>query len=79
MDVLNDKKLDIALGNSRKTKTWKNKPVLWSELLDRMAQPTRTSETLAEYRTMTKDQQSNIKDVGGFVRQITITPTSKSK
>lgn len=67
MDVLNDKKLDIALGNSRKTKTWKNKPVLWSELLDRMAQPTRTSETLAEYRAMTKDQQSNIKDVGGFV------------
>lgn len=67
MDVLNEKKLDIALGNSRKTKTWKNKPVLWSELLDRMAQPTRTSETLAEYRAMTKDQQSNIKDVGGFV------------
>lgn len=67
MDVLNDKKLDIALGNSRKTKTWKNKPVLWSELLDRMAQPTRTSETLAEYRAMTKDQQSSIKDVGGFV------------
>lgn len=55
MDVLNDKKLDIALGNSRKTKTWKNKPVLWSELLDRMAQPTRTSETLAEYRAMTKE------------------------
>ncbi len=67
MDVLNDKKLDIALGNSRKTKTWKNKPVLWSELLDRMAQPTRTSETLAEYCAMTKDQQSSTKDVGGFV------------
>lgn len=67
MDVLYDKQLDIALGNSRKTKTWKNKPVLWSELLDRMSKPTRTSETLAEYRTMTRDQQSNIKDVGGFV------------
>lgn len=67
MDVLHDKQLDIALGNSRKTKTWKNKPVLWSALLDRMAKPTRTSETLAEYRAMTRDQQSDIKDVGGFV------------
>lgn len=67
MDVLHDKQLDIALGNSRKTKTWKNKPVLWSELLDRMAKPTRTPETLAEYRAMTRDQQSDIKDVGGFV------------
>lgn len=67
MDVLHDKQLDIALGNSRKTKIWKNKPVLWSALLDRMAKPTRTSETLAEYRAMTRDQQSDIKDVGGFV------------
>lgn len=67
MDVLHDKQLDIALGNSRKTKTWKNKPVLWSELLERMAKPTRTPETLAEYRAMTRDQQSDIKDVGGFV------------
>lgn len=67
MDVLHDKQLDIALGNSRKTKNWKNKPVLWSALLDRMAKPTRTSETLAEYRAMTRDQQSDIKDVGGFV------------
>ena len=27
MNVRNDKALDIALGNSRKTKNWKNKPM----------------------------------------------------
>ena len=67
MTVQNDKALDIALGNSRKTKTWKNKPILWSELLDRMSTATRTPETVAEYKAMSRDQQSEIKDVGGFV------------
>lgn len=67
MNVRNDKALDIALGNSRKTKTWKNKPVKWSALLDRLAKETRTPETVAEYKAMGRNQQSEIKDVGGFV------------
>lgn len=67
MNVQNDKALDIALGNSRKTKTWKNKTVRWSELLDRLSTATRKPETMAEYKAMTRDQQSQIKDVGGFV------------
>lgn len=68
MDALkNDKSLDVALGNSRKTKTWKNRPMQWSELLARMAKETRTPETVAEYRALGREQQSEIKDVGGFV------------
>lgn len=67
MQIQTDKALDVALGNSRKSKTWKNKTILWSELLDRVAVTTRTPETVAEYKAMTRDQQANIKDVGGFV------------
>ena len=67
MTVQFDKALDIALGNSRKTKAWKNKPTLWSELLDRLKNTTRTPETVAEYKAMGRNQQSEIKDVGGFV------------
>ena len=67
MIVQYDKALDVALGNSRKTKTWKNKPMQWSELLARMAKETRTPETVAEYKRMGREQQSDIKDVGGFV------------
>lgn len=67
MQVQFDRALDVALGNSRKTKTWKNKPLRWSELLDRLANVTRTPETVAEYKAMTRAQQSDIKDVGGFV------------
>ena len=62
-----DKALDVALGNSRKTKTWKNKTLTWGELLDRLANTTRTAETVAEYKAMGRDRQSDIKDVGGFV------------
>ena len=67
MDVLNDRPLDVALGNTRKTKTWKNKPMLWSELLDRLSTTTRTAETVAEYKAMSRNRQSEVKDVGGFV------------
>ena len=67
MTVQYDKALDVALGNSRKTKAWKNKTMKWSELLDRMSTATKTPETVAEYKAMTRDQQSEIKDVGGFV------------
>ena len=67
MNIKNDKALDIALGNSRKTKTWKNRSMTWSELLDRLAKETRTPETVAEYKAMGRNQQSEIKDVGGFV------------
>ena len=67
MTLQYDKKLDVALGNSRKTKNWKNRPMQWSELLERMSKTVRTSETVAEYRAMTRDQQSERKDQGGFV------------
>ena len=67
MNIQHDQHLDVALGNSRKTKTWKNQPTKWSELLDRLATTTRTPETVAEYKAMGRDQQSEIKDVGGFV------------
>ena len=67
MQVKHDKPLDIAHGNSRTTKTWKNKSVLWSELLERLSTPTRTPETMAEYKAMSRDKQSAVKDVGAFV------------
>ena len=67
MILQHDKALDIATGNSRKTKTWKNKTVKWSDLLDRLSTTTRTPETMAEYKAMGQTKQSEVKDVGGFV------------
>ena len=47
MQITFDKPMHVAIGNSRKTKTWKNKTLLWSELLDRLTTTTRTPETVA--------------------------------
>ena len=67
MQVKYDISLDIATGISRKAKTWKNAPIMWSSLLDRLEGTTRTAETLAEYKAMSKAQKAEQKDIGGFV------------
>ena len=59
--------LRIAVGRNRYEKKWKNKTVTWAALLSRISETVRTHETAAEYRNMRKDEQSQIKDIGGFV------------
>ena len=59
--------ITIATGKSRKETAWKNREMLWSDLLTKLAETTRTRETLEEYKKMGKPQQDEIKDVGGFV------------
>ena len=62
-----DGPVTIAVGRSRKETNWKNREMLWSELVSRFSQTTRTAETYDEYVKMPKSQQDAIKDVGGFV------------
>ncbi|EPY2302350.1 virulence-associated E domain-containing protein [Clostridium sporogenes] len=62
-----DGSIAIATGKSRKETHWKNKNVLWSELVKKLSNTTRTPETYAEYRKMAKSEKDRIKDVGGFV------------
>ena len=57
----------IATGSSAKTKKWKNKSLLWSELLKKLSTTTRTPETVADYKKLSKAERDRIKDVGGFV------------
>mgnify|MGYP003320650560 CR=1 FL=1 len=57
----------IAVGDSRKSTNWKNKELLWSELVQKLELVTRTRETAAEYKLMAKPKRDELKDVGGFV------------
>ncbi|MBP2643832.1 MAG: hypothetical protein H6Q67_1719 [Firmicutes bacterium] len=59
--------LTISIGKSRKETEWKNKQLLWSDLLRKLSHTIRTHETVAEYDAMTKTEQDAIKDVGAFV------------
>ena len=59
--------IDLATGSSRVTKKWRNKHWQWSELVQRCSETQRTNETAAEYARMSREEQSQVKDVGGFV------------
>ncbi|MBS1776019.1 MAG: hypothetical protein JSS64_07035 [Bacteroidetes bacterium] len=59
--------IDIALGKNRKETSWRNKEILWSELVERLSETHRTAETHAEYVAAKKSRQDEIKDIGGFV------------
>ena len=65
--MLNDKKIRISTGQSRKSTFWKEQELLWSDFVLRLAKPERTQDTFAEYKAMRNADQDNLKDVGGFV------------
>lgn len=60
-------KIAVSTGNSRMEKKWNLKEMELSEFRDRISQTIRTSETIEQYRKMSKAQQDDVKDVGGYV------------
>ena len=62
-----DGELNIATGLSAKSKIWKNEKIKWSSLVAKLKTENKTNETLKEFLAATKEDQSKIKDVGGYV------------
>lgn len=62
-----DTQIIIATGRNRSARSWKSKNMTWSTLAKKLAEPTVTNETAAEYVKMSKDEKGRRKDVGGFV------------
>lgn len=62
-----DGKIDIAVGMSAKSKTWKNQKWKWSDLAEKLTTEQKTNETFKEFISASKEDQSKIKDVGGYV------------
>lgn len=62
-----DRKITISAGNSRKSINWQPLTLYISELYEKLRVPARGVETMAQYNTLTKAQQGELKDVGGFV------------
>ncbi len=59
--------MKISVGNSRTDKHWNLKEVSVDEFSKMLSQTKRTAETVAQFKKLSKAQQDNIKDVGGFV------------
>lgn len=62
-----NKELSITIGGSRKETNWKPQRIMWQEFVERLRTPVESEETQEEYNRLTKAQQDDLKDVGGFV------------
>lgn len=59
--------LHISTAGSRKAVQWPESAILWSEFLEKLKTPVRSTESLDEYLAYPKARQDELKDVGGFV------------
>lgn len=62
-----DGQVSISTGKNRFETNWKNRKILWSNLVAKLKTPVVTPETYLEYKKYGKPEQDQIKDVGGFV------------
>ena len=67
MYMKNDRKIVISTGTSRKATTWRKNELNFSDFVERVKSPIRSTESYAEYLKLPKAQQDELKDVGGFV------------
>lgn len=65
--LVHDGDISIATASSRHATKWTNQELLWSDFLEKLTSTVRTKESITEYKKLTKGQQSDVKDVGGFV------------
>lgn len=59
--------MKIAYGDSRTARKWKNNEISWEDFCRRVSTTQYTTETVEEYRKMTKARRDAVKDVGGYV------------
>lgn len=59
--------IDLALGKMARSRAWKNTKTQWSDFVQRLSETSKTNETYKEFMSANKAEQSQIKDVGGYV------------
>lgn len=64
---MEDHEIVIATGRNRKSTSWKNEYLSWSDLVARFRKVRKTSEVMSGYDIMSKDEKSAVKDGPGFV------------
>lgn len=60
----NNRMLLISMAGTRKTKHWPRMELTWSEFVEKLKTPVRSTETLEEYLSYAKVKQDELKDVG---------------
>lgn len=63
----NNREIIISSAGNRFTAIWTKQKLFWTELIEKLKTPVRSTETLEEYLKYPKSKQDNLKDVGGFI------------
>ena len=63
----NDRQIKISTAGMRVSTFWPVQEIWWSEFVEKLATPVRSTESLMAYLRLPKSKQDNLKDVGGFV------------
>ncbi len=77
--MTNDRQITISVGKSRKDTHWQPQMLKLSELYERLRTPARSTENLSDYLGYKKQQQDELKDVGGFVAGALAGPRRKAQ
>ena len=62
-----DPEITISVADSRRAKTWQTIHTTWSRFAEKLTHSQPTPYTRADYETLSKDEQGDVKDVGGYV------------
>ena len=65
--MTNDRMITITVGESRNSVNWRPQVLRLSEFYESLRIPHRSTETVAEYLNLSKREQDDRKDVGGYV------------
>ena len=76
--MIYDRQITISVGASRRATNWQAQTLTISELYDRLRLPAKSTETMAEYLALSKGQQDDLKDVGGYVAGVLNGPRRKA-
>lgn len=62
-----NRKLMVSTAGSRKATYWPKNEIMWSDFAEKLKIPVQSPETMEQYLALSKNRQSDLKDVGGFV------------
>lgn len=63
----NTRIVKLSIATNRLSTNWKTTEMGWTNFIDRISKPIVTTETMKTYLQLSKKDQANLKDVGGFV------------
>jgi len=61
------KDLIISVASSRTATKWTRQNITWLDFVKRLEVPVKSTETLDQYLKLSKKEQDNLKDVGGYI------------